>query len=383
MKIAIDGQVFFEEQKTGIGWLAHNVICNLKKQKQDQIQLNCFTMGGNHKRQCLVDIYKKNGIYIKKIPWFHGGIYARIWNKIQIPYWLFFGNETDITLFFNYIIPPGVKGKTVAFVHDMAYKVFPETIRKETKVSLDAALERTCQNADRIITISQFSKSEIIKYMGVNEEKIHVISLGIDTKYYHSDHTQSEIENVKKKYGLAQDYFFYQGTIEPRKNLKRLIQAYGKMQGKGENIPELVLAGKKGWLYDEIFEEVNKLHLNNVVKFLGYIDLEDISKLMRGAVAFVYPSLYEGFGLPPLEAMASGAPVITSNVASLPEVVGDAGILVDPMNVDQIAEAMLYLAENKKMQGVLSEKGIERAKKFRWEDSAQQVIEIIRQMKYN
>ena len=145
----------------------------------------------------------------------------------------------------------------------------------------------------------------------------------------------------------------------------------------------MVLAGKKGWLYDEIFEEVNKLHLNNVVKFLGYIDLEDISKLMRGAVAFVYPSLYEGFGLPPLEAMASGAPVITSNVASLPEVVGDAGILVDPMNVDQIAEAMLYLAENKKMQGVLSEKGIERAKKFRWEDSAQQVIEIIRQMKYN
>ena len=265
----------------------------------------------------------------------------------------------------------------------MAYKAFPETIRKETKVSLDAALERTCQNADRIITISQFSKSEIIKYMGVNEEKIHVISLGIDNKYYHSDHTQSEIENVKKKYGLAQDYFFYQGTIEPRKNLKRLIQAYGKMQGKGENIPELVLAGKKGWLYDEIFEEVNKLHLNNVVKFLGYIDLEDISKLMRGAVAFVYPSLYEGFGLPPLEAMASGAPVITSNVASLPEVVGDAGILVDPMNVDQIAEAMLYLAEDKKMQGVLSEKGIERAKKFRWEDSAQQVIEIIRQMKYN
>ena len=155
------------------------------------------------------------------------------------------------------------------------------------------------------------------------------------------------------------------------------------MQGKGENIPELVLAGKKGWLYDEIFEEVNKLHLNNVVKFLGYIDLEDISKLMQGAVAFVYPSLYEGFGLPPLEAMASGAPVITSNVASLPEVVGDAGILVDPMNVDQIAEAMLYLVENKKMLGVLSEKGIERAKKFRWEDSAQQVIEIIRQMKYN
>lgn len=105
---------------------------------------------------------QENGIYIKKIPWFHGGIYARIWNKIPIPYWLFFGNETDITLFFNYIIPPGVKGKTVAFVHDMAYKAFPETIRKETKVSLDAALERTCQNADRIITISQFSKSEII-----------------------------------------------------------------------------------------------------------------------------------------------------------------------------------------------------------------------------
>lgn len=126
--------------------------------------------------------------------------------------------------------------------------------------------------------------------------------------------------------------------------------------GKRRKHSRIGSCGKKGWLYDEIFEEVNKLHLNNVVKFLGYIDLEDISKLMRGAVAFVYPSLYEGFGLPPLEAMASGAPVITSNVASLPEVVGDAGILVDPMNVDQIAEAMLYLAEDKKMQGVLSER---------------------------
>lgn len=381
MKIAIDGQLFFEEQKTGIGWLAHNVVCHLNSDENDEFQMNCFTMGGNRKRQYLVEQYQKYGVMLKKVGWFHGGIYSRIWNKCPIPYWIFFGRNSDITIFFNYIIPPGVKGKKIAFVHDMAYRAYPDTLKKETKAALSTSMERTCKIADCIITISEFSKQEIIKYLNVPENKIHVISLGVDTKYYHSNYTEQMIQAVKDKYGIHEKYLFYQGTLEPRKNLKKLIEAYAISIKNIPYAPDLILAGKKGWMYDEIFETVKLFKLEEKVKFLGYIELEEIPKLMSGAIAFVYPSLYEGFGLPPLEAMACGAPVIASNVSSIPEVVGNAGILVNPQSKEEIAEAMIKIVKDEQLRNELHEKGIIRARKFQWSKATEQVIEIIEEVK--
>ena len=382
MKISIDGQVFFEEQKTGIGLLAHNVLCNLPVDNQkDEMQLNCFIMGSNRKRQHLVDQYHKYGIHTKKVGWFHGGIYSRIWDKIPIPYWLFFGRDSDITIFFNYIIPPGVKGKKVAFVHDMAYMAYPQTIQKTTRDILQASMEKTCRIADRIITISQFSKSEIVKYMGVDEGKIDVISLGVDRNYFHPDYEKTEIRQVKEKYKIRGDYFFYQGTLEPRKNLERLIRAYGILCQKNSEIPALVLAGKKGWLYEDIFRAVMELHLEDKVIFPGYIESADIPKLMKGAIAFVFPSLYEGFGLPPLEAMACGTPVIASGVASIPEVTGEAALLVDPLDIENIADALQKMIEEPRLREHLSQTAREQSAKFSWEQSAKQVIAIIDKMK--
>ena len=382
MKIAVDGQVFFEEQKTGIGWLAHNVICCMPSiDKTDEIQLNCFTLGGNRKRQYLVEQYREYGIQNKKCGWFHGGIYSRIWKILPIPYWFFFGRDTDITVFFNYIIPPGVKGKKIAFVHDMAYRAYPATVEKRTRAALEKSLEHTCRIADRIITISQFSKTEIMKYMGVDEKKIDVIRLGVDSRYYHPNYRQVDIQTAKLKYGVPDEYFFYQGTIEPRKNLERLIRAYGLLYQRNRDVPALVLAGKKGWLYDEIFRAVTELQLEKKVLFLGYIDIKDIPKLMCGAVAFVYPSLYEGFGLPPLEAMSCGTPVIASNAASIPEVVGDAGILVDPKNEEEIADALGRICTDSQLGKQLRNAGLQRAKEFSWEESAKQVVASIRSMR--
>lgn len=157
---------------------------------------------------------------------------------------------------------------------------------------------------------------------------------------FHTDYSTEQIQEAIKKYHINEKYFLYLGTIEPRKNLERLIKAYVKLVSRHKDVPQLVLAGGNGWYYDDIFQMIDTCHLKEQVVFTGYVDQKDSPLLMSGAMAFVFPSLYEGFGMPPLEAMACGTPVITSKTSSLPEVVGDAGILVDPENVDEICEAM-------------------------------------------
>ena len=187
---------------------------------------------------------------------------------------------------------------------------------------------------------------------------------------------------VKDKYGIEKDYFLYIGTIEPRKNLERLILAYAKLQKEKKYVPQLVLAGAKGWRCKNIYEKVQRLNLRNRILFPGYVDQEDSPLLMCGAVAFVFPSLYEGFGMPPLEAMACGTPVIVSAVTALPEVVKDAGILVDPRSVKEICTAMKELLENEAYRKELGLLGMRRAQKYTWQKSAEMLMEIYRRKIY-
>ena len=377
MKVSIDGQLFLKGQKTGIAWFAHNVLNNFNLDSEWEYQLNCFVLGYSDVNKQEIYKYKEIGYLIRQVKWFHDVIYRMIWNFIPIPYRLFFGKDSNVTIFFNYIIPPGVCGKKIAVIHDMAYKAYPETVRVKTRKFLEFSLAKTCKRADKIITISEFSKSEIMKYLQVKEEKIEVIPLGVDTKYYHNNYSETEVEKIKKKYNINNEYFLYLGTIEPRKNIERLIRAYGELCKEKKDIPKLVLAGKKGWLYDEIFSTVKTLNLQDAIEFLGYVDIKDAPLLIKGATAFVFPSLYEGFGLPPLEAMACGTPVIVSNVASLPEVVGDAGILVNPLSINSIKKAMLRIVEEPELIIKLKEAGILQAKKFRWENTAKRIEKII------
>jgi glycosyltransferase involved in cell wall biosynthesis len=377
VKISFDGQLFLKGEKTGIGWFAHNVLTNLATDSNNEYELNCFTLGYREANQLEIYKYKEIGYTINKVRWFHDVIYRTIWNFIPIPYWIFFGRKSQVTVFFNYIIPPGVRGKKITVVHDMAYKAYPETVRTKTRKFLELSLAKTCKRADRIITISEFSKSEILRYLHVKADKIEVIPLGVDTSIYHSNYSMLDIEKTKEKYKIDNEYFLYLGTIEPRKNIERLIRAYAALYQQKKDIPKLILAGKKGWLYDEIFNTVGELKLHNKVEFLGYIDMEDTPRLIKGAIAFVFPSLYEGFGLPPLEAMACGTPVITSNAASLPEVVGKAGLLVDPLDINSIKEAMFRVIEEPDLRIKLCELGFVQAKKFSWEKTSKKIGELI------
>ncbi len=381
MKVQFDAQSLFENDKTGIALTIQNIIFNMAKKHRDKsYYLNYFSLLKKSTDNILIHDLLDIGCRRNECRWFHPLAYKMLYNFIPVPYSLFFGDDADITHFMNFYIPPGVKGKVITMVYDMVYKAYPETMNRKTRFMLNMSMERSTRRADAIITISEFSKAEIIKYLGVPPERIYVMPCGVDFKKFRPDYDLDDIAKTKSKYGITKDYFLYLGTLEPRKNIERLIEAYGLLKKRIGCIPKLVISGKKGWLYDTIFERVNVLDLGNDVIFTGYVDENDVPVLMKGAFAFVFPSLYEGFGLPPLEAMACGTPVIASNAASLPEVVGDAGLLIDPYSVESISKALECLLMDPSLQSELADKGLKRAVMFTWEKSVDIISEVYEQI---
>lgn len=380
LKIAFDAQLLFEKQKTGIGWTAENILKNIIEADNNEYVLNYFSLHHRREKNKIISDYKSLGYKSEQCFWLHNVVYRKIWNRIPIPYSMLFQNDMQITQFFNYDVPPGIKGKAVTFIYDMVYKVFPETISKETLAMLDNNLKRACEKADHIITISEFSKSEIMKYMKVAEDKISVMPCGVNHSLFHPDYTKNEVDDVKKQYGISGDYLLYLGTLEPRKNLERLVAAYAKLKADCSDIPKLVLAGKKGWLYDKIFTMVELNHLEKDVVFTDYVREQDVPLLLNGASVFIFPSIYEGFGLPPLEAMACGTPVITSNTASLPEVVGDAAVLVNPYDINDIKNSMKLLIFDLDLRDKLKNKGLKRASLYSWKKSTEKLKNIYKKI---
>ena len=233
------------------------------------------------------------------------------------------------------------------------------------------------KKAKHVLTISEFSKSEIIALYHTSPEKIIVVYPGFDRETYHSKIPKTKQLQVRKKYGIAGKYFLYVGTLQPRKNLGKLIEAFGKLKNKQV---KLVIGGKKGWLFDQIFDQVKHLKLENRVIFLGFVPNEDLSGLIKGSQAYVLPSLYEGFGMPPVEAQAVGVPVVVSRVSSLPEVIGTSGIYIeDPNSADNIKAALENVLSLKKSEReAIVEVGKENTRRFDWNISAAKVLEILK-----
>lgn len=368
MRIAFSGQPLLEKEKTGIGYYTEGLVKNIIKQyAQNEYFINVFSYKKPEAAKEMLSAYENRNTRVNVCRFMPLKIYKLIWSVIPIPYYVFFKEKVDITHFFNYYIPPFVRGKKVTTIHDMTIKAYPETVRFLSRVMAKLNLRTTCKRATRIITSSEFSKREIMKYLKIPAEKISVLYSGVDLEVYKPCEDERVKEAVKYKYGIEGDYYLYLGTLEPRKNIERLILAYEMAKESNNDIPKLVIAGKKGWMYADIFKMISERKLEQDVIFTGYVDCEDAPVLMSAAVAFVFPSLYEGFGMPPLEAMACGTPVITSNCASLPEVVGDAAILVDPYSVEEISEALKKLHIDKELCRTLEERGIERAKFFAWD----------------
>jgi len=232
------------------------------------------------------------------------------------------------------------------------------------------------KHASMILTISGYSKQDIVKQFRVAPDKVVVTHLAASPTF--RTISVQEILKVKQRYGLD-SYILTVGTLEPRKNMIRLLQAFALLRQSGFSY-QLVHAGPRGWLFDDILAEVDRLQLQDSVRFLGRVSLEDLVGLYNAATVLVYPSLYEGFGLPVLEAMACGCPVVTSNTSSLPEVVGEAGIMVDPYDVQQLMDAIQKVLEDKALAQDMRQQGLERASLFSWQRCAQETLDAYHQV---
>lgn len=261
--------------------------------------------------------------------------------------------------------------KKIVTVHDIRQHVFPE-FNIETILSY-LLLSRTLKNADKIIADSNNTKKDLISYFHIPEDKIHVIYLAANKIF--KPLNDQEIKAVKERYNLNFPFILYIGNLTKHKNIPLLIKAFYDVKQMG--CPQkLVITGKKKWKYKEIFNTIDKLDLHDEVIFTGYVPEEDLPALYNSADLFVYPSIYEGFGLPPLEAMACGCPVVTSNASSLPEVVGDAGIMVDPNSANELSNAINIVLKNDVLRKNLVIKGLNRAKMFSWEKCAKDTISV-------
>lgn len=300
------------------------------------------------------------------------GLCRRAWNYIPIPYRLFFPRKADLTFFFNYIVPPNIDGRVVTTVHDLTFLRCPETMKRSNYVHLEKGLRYSVDRSDKILTVSEFSKREICTLLAVPQEKVEVVysapSLADE---------KEDFEKVKKQFNISEDYILFVGTIEPRKNISRLLRAFEYLKINVAIPHKLVLAGGKGWNDEEIYLTLQDLQCQDDVILTGYIPASVKNSLYQHASLFVFPSIYEGFGIPPLEAMTFGCPVVCSNAASLPEVVGSAACLVDPLDMQSIANGIYSVLYDPDYKENLVEKGYSQAERFSWKNTVGGLEKVI------
>jgi glycosyltransferase involved in cell wall biosynthesis len=276
----------------------------------------------------------------------------------------------------QYTAPPFAPCPVVATIHDLSFEHLPETFNRRSRAQLQLTVRHTARRAKQILTLSEFSRDDIVKTYNVDPARVFVTPAAAPPRFAPVTNS-TELRRVRTTYGIERDYILSLGSIQPRKNLERLMNAYASLRRHRPELklPQLVLAGKRGWLDKEIFRAAGESELKQDILFTGYVPEDDLPALFSGALCFAYPSYFEGFGLPVLEAMQCGTPVIAGNRTSLPEVVGEAGILVDPFSEAEIAQALAKIIEGPGYRDELRVKGIARAKLFDWKRTAQLTLE--------
>ncbi len=285
----------------------------------------------------------------------------------------------DVLFVPAHVLPLVHPPRSVVTIHDLGYLAFPAAHTAARRLELRLTTRWSARAAWRVIAISQATCRDLIRHCGVVPEKISVVYHGV-TSQFQPVTCGSTIRTILTRYGIRAPYFLYVGTIQPRKNLLRLIEAFAQCCRDWlgyTQCPQLVIAGKPGWLTSEIERRVAELDLTTLVRFPGYVADADLPALLSAALAFVFPSLYEGFGMPVLEAMACGTPVLTSTTSSLPEVAGDAALLVDPLNTAALAAALARLVTDAALRDELRRRGLARAAAFRWERCAAETLRVL------
>ncbi len=363
MKIAIDCRMYFS---SGIGTVIQKLVTFLCSSKHKLILL-----GNRNDLKSCIDC---DDITIKD---FNEKIYS-ISEQIKFPV----KDLSDIDLFISphYNIPLRFNGRLLTIIHDLNHLTHPDFLPNRlaflyAKFFMKKAVRKSC----RIVTVSNHSKQMLIKYLNVSESKITVIHNGVDPFFSPADNSL-EIDNIKKMFSIYGEYLLFVGNIKPHKNITNIIKSFSLLKKKYNHQINLLLTGEKEKLITAVKNiplESEDEDIRNSIKFTGYISNDLLLSLYRGAKLFLFPSFCEGFGLPILEAMACGIPVITSNVSSMPEVAGDGAVLVDPYSPEDIAHAMNNVLEDEMLRSKLIERGLERAKSFQWDKAKTKYLKLI------
>lgn len=364
MKIAVHAKVLSEAEPTGIGNYTRNILRALAR------------IDGENE----YFLYSNEPILQKiEAPNFHERIlrFPRFWSYLRLPF-EFIGGRYDLLFVPKEQVPPFLRPPTVVVVYDLMSLLFPDRMSLQGKVHFSIAMRYAIPAADAVIAISEQTKRSILENCKVEPQKISVTHLGYDPEVFRAIDDPEAIADVRARHGIEGPYFINTSSvIWHRKNPLRLLQAFARLKADPAHADlRLVITGKRGVAFEELLAAQRSLGLERDVLFTGYVPDADIPVLYSGALGLVFPSLDEGFGLPLIEAMACGCPVISSNVSAMLEVVDDAGILVDPLDVEALQKAMRSLAADPGLRESLRRRGFEHVRRFSWDTAARTTLDV-------
>jgi glycosyltransferase involved in cell wall biosynthesis len=377
MKIGVEASCLARKARTGVDVYSYNLLINMiKRAPEDFFELAYFQFVT--KPDIDLGVHAPN-VRQRRVTLIPGRGYSALFKYAWAPpIDLLSGARGDVYLFPNF----GRWGlaftdKSVVVIHDLAYLNAPEYVPERLRKYLNKYVPLALKQASAIIAVSETTKRDIVKSYGYPSAKITVASNAVDHDEY-KPASDDAIEAVRAEYGITKPYIHFHGTIEPRKNVQGVVNAYAQLPEEVRQKYALVLSGGKGWLDDEIHDRIRQLQeAGETIIQTGYLKQAHLPALYSGASVFVYPSFYEGLGLPVIEAMACGAPVITSNVSSLPEAAGDAGLLVDPTSIDDLSAAMEKVLVKPGVAEGMRRRGFLHARKFNWADSAAAALKLM------
>jgi glycosyltransferase involved in cell wall biosynthesis len=307
--------------------------------------------------------------FLKVIP------FPKYWTQIRIS-WEMLWHPTDVLLILASTLPLIHPRNSIVTVHDIAYELFEGIYTGFMQWYQKFSSRYAAKHAAKLLTVSEATKQDLVRMYSTNPDKITVTYLGLTDGFRPMNY--DEAQKVLDKYDLVyQKYILFLGTIQPRKNIPRLIDAYQKLKKENHIEEKLVVAGGRGWLWEPILKKIKTAGIDGSVKYLDYVSKQDLPYIIAAARLLTLPAEYEGFGFPPLEAMASGVPVVVSNVSSMPEIAGESAVLVDPNSIDSIASGLLKVLTDNNLRNDMIKKGLERAKLFTWENTAKKTLEVI------
>jgi len=376
MIIGIDGNEANIKEKVGVHQYAFYILWGINKLGIEKDSKNTYYI---YLKNTPRDDLPKESKYwkYKIIPG------KSLWVLTRLMPHLWKSKNLDVIFSPSHYLPPLTRVPSVCTIHDLGYLKFSGQFKKYDYWQLKYWTAISIYISKYIIAVSESTKKDIVRHYPFASKKIKVVHHGYDKHLFRDNISNHVVRRVKKKYQIPKDYLLFLSMLKPSKNIEGLLEAFALSKNKLGDI-KLVIAGKKGWLYESIFEKVKQLRLNNDVIFTDYIQESDKVALIKGARVFVLPSFWEGFGMDVINAMASGTPVIVSRIASLPEVAGKAGIYVNPNNVKDISKAILkVLLIPAKEYNMLVNAGLKQVKNFSWEKSARETLDIIKKAGLN